>query len=132
MIPSTGPAHLDDVHRELPMVGGELLELVRCARRPGHLAQALAEHPGHLGQFLLAADRAGAVDRFAVEPGGTLEVGIRVADPGERGPSGVDVGQQRTALQGVVHHLSRAEHPTSVRARGTRHGPAADARTGAM
>lgn len=123
MIPSTRPADLDHVHRELGMMGGELLELLGTTGRAGDLTQPLPEHPGDLGQLLLAADRAGPLHRLAVETGGALQVGTRVTDRGEGRTTGLDVRQERTSLQGVVHHLSRAEHPTSVRAGVSGHGP---------
>ena len=53
-----------------------------------------------------------------MEFGGAQQVGIRVADLGHPGPSGIDLSQQGTPPQGVVHHLSLQPHgdqSTSVR-----------------
>ena len=48
---------------------------------------------------------------LAVEPRSLQQVRGGVADVGDRDPTGVDVREQRTALQRVVDHLSLGAHP---------------------
>lgn len=115
MVPVAGAADLDDVDGELRRAGCQLVQLVRGAGRTGRVLQALAEHPGHLGESLLAADRTGHLGGLAVEPGGAQQVRTGIADRRDTGPTGVDISEQRTALQRVVDDLSGVSHQPRVR-----------------
>ena len=89
---------------------GEAGELVRGPGRAVHRPELLPEHPGDQRELLLPADGARRVGRPTVKLGRSKEVGIGVTDLGHRRPSGVDLGEQRLALQRVVHHLPFESH----------------------
>ena len=80
--------------------------------------QRVAEDPGDEGEPLLAADRAHLFRGLTVESGGPEQVRPRITDLLDGDATGVDVGEQRTALQRVVHHLTLGTHP----GQGTRTG----------
>ena len=115
MVPATCTADLDDVHGEFfggRVEGGDLF----CGtRRPRHLAEPVAEHPGHQRDLLLAADRAQRRRRAPVKLRGAQQVGIRVAHVGDGCPAGVDIGQSGPTLQGVVDDLAHMFQRTSSR-----------------
>lgn len=81
------------------------------------MLKLVSEDPGHLGEAAPAADRAGRVAVFAVELRGPEQVRAGVTHFRGADSTGADVGQQRPALQGVVHYLSLVSHPDRVRAR---------------
>lgn len=110
VVPTARPTHLDHVDRELLLGRRQADEFVRRSRRPGQCPQFLAEHPGHQRELLLAADGTDHVAATSVELGSAQQVRICVADRCHARPTGVDLGQQRPTLKGVVHHLSLKSH----------------------
>ncbi len=110
VVPTARPAHLDHMDRELLLGRCEANEFVRRSRRPGQCPQLLAEHPGHQRELLLAADGAHHIAATSVELGSAKQVRICIADRCDTRPTGVDLGQQRPTLKGVVHHLSLKSH----------------------
>ena len=109
MVPATGAAHLHHVYRKFLGGGVQPGDLVVGSRRTRYLPQLLAEDPGHEGDLLLSTDRAQRRRRTSVELRGTQQIRTRVADIGHGGPSGMDFGQPRPALQGVVDDLALHE-----------------------
>ena len=101
----------------------EPLEFVRASGSTGSVPQRVAEDPRDEREPLLPADRTGLVRGLAVEPGGTEQVGPRIADLLDGDATGVDVREQRTALQRVVDHLSLGTHPGQGTRGDTRTGP---------
>jgi hypothetical protein len=77
--------------------------------------ELVAEDPRDLAQALLAADRAGAIGGLTVKTCCSEQVRAGVAHLGDTDPTGVDVCEQRTALQRVVDHLPLGAHPVRVR-----------------
>jgi len=118
MVPPAGAADLHLVDGEVGVPPREPLELVRAPGRTSGLPQHVTEDPRHEGEPLLAADRARLLRGLAVKPGGAEQVGPRIADLLHGDATGVDVREQRTALQRVVDHLSLGTHPRQ----GTRGG----------
>ena len=110
VVPTARPTHLDHMDRELLLGRCEANEFVRRSRRPGQCPQLLAEHPGHQRELLLAADGAHHIAATSVELGSAKQVRICIADRCNTRPTGVDLGQQRPTLKGVVHHLSLKSH----------------------
>lgn len=110
VVPTARPTHLDHMDRELLLGRREADELVRGSRRPGQCPELLAEHPGHQRELLFAADGAHHVAAAPVELGSAQQVRICVADRCDTRLTGVDLGQQRPTLKGVVHHLSLKSH----------------------
>ncbi len=116
VVPTAGAAHLDHMDREFLLGRSEPDEFVGRSRRTGQRTELLTENPGHQGELLLAADGAHHIAPASVELGGAEQVRICVADRCDTRPTGVDLGQQRPTLKGVVHHLSLKSHETRVRA----------------
>lgn len=110
VVPTAGPADLDDVHRELLLGSCEADELVRGSRRAGQCAQLLPEHPRNMRELLFPADRTDDVTATSVELGGPEQVRVCVTDCGDTRPARVHLGEQRPSLKGVVHHLSLKSH----------------------
>jgi hypothetical protein len=110
VVPTARPTHLDHMDRELLLGRREADEFVRCSRRPGQGPELLAEHPGHQRELLLAADGAHHVAATSMELGSAKQVRICITDRCDTRPTGVDLGQQRPTLKGVVHHLSLKSH----------------------
>lgn len=110
VVPAAGAAHLDHVDREFLLGRSEPDEFVGRSRRPGQRTELLTENPGHQGELLFAADGAHHIATASVELGSAEQVRIRVADRRDTRPTGVDLGQQRPTLKGVVHHLSLKSH----------------------
>ena len=119
MVPPAGAADLHLVDGEVGVQRREPLELVRAPGRTRGLPQRVTEDPRHEGESLLAADRARLLRGLAVKAGGAEQVGPRIADLLHGDTTGVDVREQRTALQRIVDHLSLGTHPRQ----GTRGGP---------
>jgi len=115
----TRPANLHDVDgelREQPCHPGEFI-LRTC--RPSHVLQLVTVNPGDQRQRLFAADRARPFARFSVEFGGPEQVRTGITHVVGADASGVDAGEQRAALQRVLHDLPLVSHDNRVR------GPAA-------
>ncbi len=55
MIPTAGPAYLDDMNRELFAGLGEAPEFLGRTSRPGDRPETFAEDPGYEGQLLFPA-----------------------------------------------------------------------------
>ena len=109
MVPAAGPADLDDVHRELLCGGVEPGDLLCGACRSRHLAEFVAEHPGHQRDLLFSADRADRFAGFSVEFRSPQQIRIRITNLGHGDPSGVDLGQPRPTLEGVIDDLALHE-----------------------
>lgn len=110
MVPLAGAAHLDDVDRELLEAGRQQDQFLGAAGRPGDRTEVLTEHPRHQRQWLLAADRAHDRALFSMELRRAQQVGVGIADLGDAGAAGVDLGQQGPPPERVVHHLSLKTH----------------------
>ena len=110
MVPTARATHFNHVHVELAVKRGHPAQFVRCARGAGSVLQLVPVHPGDQRQRLLAADRAGHLARPAVEFRRPQQVGAGVADLGGSDAARVDLGEQRSALQRVVHHLPLGSH----------------------
>jgi hypothetical protein len=111
MVPPAAAADLHDMDGEVVVERCEAFELVPPACRTRRVPQRVAEDPRHERDALLAADRAGLLGGLAVKPRSLQQVRSGIADVRDRDPTGVDVREQRTALQRVVDHLSLGAHP---------------------
>ncbi len=114
MIPAAGPAHLDDMNRELFSGLGQAHQLFRAARRTRDRPQAVAVDPGYESELFLPADRACDLAPPAVKFGRTQQVGIGVTYLGDIDTARIDVSQQRLAPERIVHHLPLNSHAPRV------------------
>ena len=110
MVPAARPAHLDDKNAELLVQTRHPMELVGGPSGPSRMLELVTVHPRDQRQGLLAAHGAGDRARLTVELRRSQEVRGRVADLGEADPAGIDLREQRTPLQRVVHDLSLGPH----------------------
>src|SRR4051812_34447351 len=115
MVPATPSAHLDGVDRE------HLLHAVHAGEFDLRLgltrdrAEGVAVDVTHEGQPFFPADRTGDVDHLTVVLGRPRQVRAGIADLEEPGATGVDVGQDGSPLQRVVHDGSASGHGANVR-----------------
>lgn len=114
MIPAAGPAHLDDMNRELFSGLGQAHQLFRAARRTRDRPQAVAVDPGYESELFLPADRACDLAPPTVKFGRTQQVGIGVTYLGDIDTARIDVSQQRLAPERIVHHLPLNSHAPRV------------------
>lgn len=110
MVPAARAAHLDDVHRELFLRRGQTPQFVGRSGRARQRPELLTEHPRHVCELFLSADRAHDVTAATVELGGPEQVRIGVAHCTDARPARVHLREQRPSLKGVVHHLSLKSH----------------------
>src|SRR4051812_9288776 len=115
VVPATPPAHLDGVDRELLLHAVHAGEFDLRLGLTRDRAERVAVHVTHEGQPSLPADRAGDVGHLAVVLGRPRQVRAGVADLEEPRAPGVDVGQDGSPLQRVVHDGSTSGHGANVR-----------------
>src|SRR4051812_37565928 len=118
VVPAATAADLDRVDGELVLRGVHAGQFRPRLRLPGHRTQPVAVDIADEGQPFSAADRARGVGRLAVVLRGPGQVGARVADLEQTGPSRVHLGDERTPLQRVVHHRPSSGHGANVRTDG--------------
>ena len=70
----------------------------------------IPEYPRNQGQLLFAADGAHHRTGLAVELGRPQKIGVGVTDLRDTGAPRVDLGEQGSPPQGVIHHLSLQSH----------------------
>lgn len=110
MVPAARATYLDDMHREFFVRLCHPNQFLGCARRPGRLAEPIAEHPRNQRQLLFPADRAGCLTAPAVELRGPEQIRIRVAHLRDTDPPRVHIGKQGPAPERIVHHLPLNSH----------------------
>ncbi len=115
VVPSTCPAHLHDMDRELFLHQREPRDLLVAARRARDRAEPITEYPRYEGELFLTADRADNLAGAPVELRRPQEVGARIAGLGDSGPPRVDVGEDGATLERVVHGLPLRSHGSRVR-----------------
>ncbi len=122
MVPTTAPAHLDYVYRELFASLGQPDQFLGGSGRARDRSQTLAVDPRYESQLLPPADRACDLAPPPVEFGRPQQVRIRIAHFGDRHSARIDIGEQRPAPERIVDYLPLNSHaPRVLVSAGARH-----------